>query len=64
MDQLIPDHYAALGISRNAVAQDIKIAFFALAKTYHPDKNNGGPTNEFIKVEYFSSNNRGTQKGS
>ncbi|THV47872.1 hypothetical protein BGAL_0283g00090 [Botrytis galanthina] len=50
MDQLIPDHYAALGISQNAVAQDIKNAFFALAKTYHPDKNNGGPTKEFIKV--------------
>ncbi|KAF7944384.1 hypothetical protein EAE96_010781 [Botrytis aclada] len=50
MDQLIPDHYAALGISHNAVAQDIKNAFFALAKTYHPDKNNGGPTKEFIKV--------------
>ncbi|KAF7932266.1 hypothetical protein BELL_0228g00010 [Botrytis elliptica] len=50
MDQLLPDHYAALGISHNAVAQDIKYAFFALAKTYHPDKNNGGPTKEFIKV--------------
>ncbi|TGO19160.1 hypothetical protein BTUL_0005g00060 [Botrytis tulipae] len=50
MDQSIPDHYATLGISHNAVAQDIKNAFFALAKTYHPDKNNGGPTREFIKV--------------
>ncbi|KAF5871183.1 putative domain containing protein [Botrytis fragariae] len=50
MDQSIPDHYAALGISHDAVAQDIKNAFFALAKTYHPDKNNGGPTKEFIKV--------------
>ncbi|KAJ8068510.1 hypothetical protein OCU04_004060 [Sclerotinia nivalis] len=50
MDQSLPDHYETLGISHNAVAQDIKNAFFALAKTHHPDKNNGGPTKEFVKV--------------
>ncbi|KAF7865675.1 hypothetical protein EAF04_005841 [Stromatinia cepivora] len=50
MNQSLPDHYETLGISHNAVAQDIKNAFFALAKTHHPDKNNGGPTKEFVKV--------------
>ncbi|CAD6441243.1 b78b73a4-0bda-43e9-a777-ac6f376a00a4 [Sclerotinia trifoliorum] len=52
MDQSLPDHYETLGISYNAVAQDIKKAFFALAKTHHPDKNNGGPTKEFVRTAY------------
>ncbi|QSZ37831.1 hypothetical protein DSL72_008931 [Monilinia vaccinii-corymbosi] len=50
MDHSIPNHYETLGISQNAVTQDIKNAFFALAKAHHPDKNNGGPTKEFVKV--------------
>ncbi|KAB8291865.1 hypothetical protein EYC80_006646 [Monilinia laxa] len=50
MDQSIPNHYEILGIPHNAATQDVKNAFFALAKTHHPDKNNGGRTKEFVKV--------------
>ncbi|KAI9641547.1 hypothetical protein NHQ30_010359 [Ciborinia camelliae] len=50
MDQSLPNYYQTLGIPHNAVPQDIKNAFFSLAKTHHPDKNNGGPTKEFVKV--------------
>jgi curved DNA-binding protein CbpA len=33
------DHYKTLGVSRNASRQEIKRAFRALAKLYHPDRN-------------------------
>ncbi|KAG4025695.1 hypothetical protein MFRU_052g00140 [Monilinia fructicola] len=50
MDQSIPNHYETLGIPQNAATQDVKNAFFSLAKTHHPDRNNGGPTKEFVKA--------------
>ena len=33
------DHYKTLGVSRDASWQEIKRAFRALAKKYHPDRN-------------------------
>ena len=33
------DHYKTLGVPRNASRQEIKQAFRALAKEYHPDRN-------------------------
>ena len=33
------DHYKTLGVPRNASRQEIKQAFRALAKKYHPDRN-------------------------
>lgn len=35
------DYYHILGISSNASANEIKLAYKALAKKYHPDKHNG-----------------------
>jgi curved DNA-binding protein CbpA len=34
------DYYEILGIGRNASKIQIKLAYWRLAKKYHPDKNN------------------------
>lgn len=43
------DHYATLGVTRTATAEDIKRAFRKLASLHHPDK--GGNTTEFQKIQ-------------
>ena len=44
-------HYNILGISENATAAEIKSAFRALAKTYHPDHNkNADAKRRFCEV--------------
>jgi DnaJ-class molecular chaperone len=45
----MPDHYAALGVARNATQDDIKRAFRKLASQHHPDK--GGDTARFQEIQ-------------
>ena len=41
----MPDYYSILGIGRNASEEDVKKAYKALAKKWHPDKN---PNNQEV----------------
>ena len=43
------DHYAALGVARNATQDEIKRAFRRLASQHHPDK--GGDTKKFQEIQ-------------
>ena len=43
------DHYAALGVARNATQDEIKRAFRKLASQHHPDK--GGDTKKFQEIQ-------------
>ena len=49
------DYYTTLGLNRSANEQEIKMAYFRLAKRFHPDYNksdNAGPMFEIISEAY------------
>jgi molecular chaperone DnaJ len=43
------DHYAVLGVAKNATPDEIKKAYRKLASQHHPDK--GGDTNKFQEIQ-------------
>jgi len=43
------DHYATLGVAKNATSDEIKKAYRKLASQHHPDK--GGDTNKFQEIQ-------------
>jgi molecular chaperone DnaJ len=43
---MTPDHYATLGVERNASEDEIKRAYRRLARQYHPDANKHDPAAE------------------
>ncbi|MCQ1536171.1 hypothetical protein FTO70_10865 [Methanosarcina sp. KYL-1] len=45
-----PDHYAILGVSRKASADEIKAAYRRLVFMYHPDRNPGVDAEERMKM--------------
>lgn len=44
------DHFAALGVKQEATTQQIKVAYFQLAKTYHPDAGPPGEPEDVKKL--------------
>jgi hypothetical protein len=44
------DHFEALGVKREATTSQIKIAYFQLAKSYHPDAGPPGEPEEIKKL--------------
>ena len=39
LHQEAPDYYGILGVGRNADLSEIKLAYFNMAKKFHPDTN-------------------------
>merc|ERR1719367_981749 len=46
----MPDYYTTLGVDRKASEEDVKKAYKALAKKWHPDKN---PNNQEVATKKF-----------
>jgi DnaJ-class molecular chaperone len=48
-----PDHYAILGLSQYAEAEEIRRAYLTLALSSHPDRNRGISKDWFCQVFKF-----------
>ena len=57
-------HYDLLGVSSNASAKELKIAYLKMAKKYHPDVYDGVNKDHFKKVNEAYSVLKNAQKRS
>lgn len=49
--KIMKDYYRILGVKRTATQEEIKKAFYQLAKIYHPDASQGNPRSKEIFYE-------------
>jgi len=46
----VDDHYKILGIQRSATTEEVKKAYFDLAKKYHPDSGDASAVKKFYQI--------------
>ena len=44
------DYYKTLGVKKNSTEKEVKVAYYKLAKQYHPDVTGGKTTEKFKEI--------------